>query len=66
MTSTSTIVFGAVAILVVVAWFVFGVIDGTRPDRAQHVDPTEPTRPTEPTDSHDGENAPSHDLHVRR
>jgi Na+-transporting methylmalonyl-CoA/oxaloacetate decarboxylase gamma subunit len=32
MTPTSTLVFGAVAILVVVAWFVFGVIDGTRPE----------------------------------
>ena len=30
MTPTTTLVFGAVAILVVVAWFVFGVIDGTR------------------------------------
>jgi hypothetical protein len=30
MTPTTTLVFGAVTILVVVAWFVFGVIDSTR------------------------------------
>ncbi|MFM6848857.1 MAG: hypothetical protein ACKOVB_07110 [Terrabacter sp.] len=43
MTPTTTLVFGAVAILVVVAWFVFGVIDGTRPE------PTEPTEKLGPT-----------------
>ncbi len=35
MTPTTTLVFGAVAIVVVVAWFVFGLIDGTRPERAE-------------------------------
>jgi hypothetical protein len=41
MTPTTTLVFGAVAILVVVAWFVFGVIDGTRtePDHDPRRDP---------------------------
>lgn len=40
MTPTTTLVFGAVAILVVVSWFVFGVIDGTRaePDHGPRTD----------------------------
>ncbi len=33
MTPSDVLVPGALAILFVVGWFVFGLIDGTRPDR---------------------------------
>ncbi|MHA3834661.1 hypothetical protein ACXR8F_02950 [Terrabacter sp. AAH1] len=52
MPPTTTLVFGAVAILVVVAWFVFGVIDGTRaePDHDSRSDPRSDPRTDAGTD----------------
>jgi len=55
MTPTTTLVFGAVAILVVVAWFVFGVIDGTRtePDHGPRTD-RDPHTDTDPSHQRTG------------
>ncbi|MGO4596300.1 hypothetical protein [Terrabacter sp. 2RAF25] len=63
MTSAGTLVLGAVAILFVIAWFVFGVVDGTRPERARHNGNTHDTEPSEQADA--ARHVDSHHLTTR-
>lgn len=63
MTPTGTLVLGAVAILFVTAWFVFGVIDGTRPERSHLGEDRHDAEQTEQADA--TRHADSHRLTTR-